>query len=142
MVVQNVYYMCVHCRCAVFMFSSSILTKKCKNEKQMLEISEKKLKGGERMIDGKAVEAGQEVVRSKIENAKHNKSGATNTIREFGEFKVGFIRNAGGATSGEARYVYGDMISIVVGGRRSISEREAEGGSYRCRTAESERVSE
>ena len=66
------------------MFISSILTKKCKNEKQMPEISEKKLKKGERMIEGKAVEAGQEVVRSEIESAKHNKSGATSTMREFG----------------------------------------------------------
>lgn len=82
----------------------------------MPKISDKKLKGGERMIDGKGVEAGQEVVRSKIESAKHNKSGATSTMREFGESKVGLARNAGGATSSEARYVYGDIISIVVGG--------------------------
>ena len=54
-------------------------------------------------------------------------------MHEFGEFKVGLTRNAGGVTSGEARYVYGDMVSIVVGGRRSISEREAEGESYRWR---------
>ena len=35
--------------------------------------------------------------------------------------------------------MYDDIISIVVGGRRSTSEREAKGGIYRCRTEESER---
>ena len=75
----------------------------------MIEISEKKLNGGERMIDDKAIEAGQEVVRRKIENTKHNRSGEKSTIREFGEFKVGLTRHAGGANSVEASDVRGDM---------------------------------